>query len=642
MSSRIANAVQSKYETKRSGSLTARISFLGFKFPVFTGIHPGNVLSEEILRGAIEQRTQMLQTRGDFINHSASVEDGNDLLHTNIRPSQNQTIILDQILRQKTLELEDVELNTLCLQREINTLLRKYHEIIQTRKCKMDDVIFYRFMLSPIRLLPPEILVTIFQYAIETCAPLSEAWSPLGLSHVCRAWRNAILGCSKFWVELELNPSNLSQGSRRNHTPSLELFSNMIPAWLGRANGSRRLVLNIFFDDSVQGIHPHDFLQGVGLVAWRLTELLLLFRWREHGKFASPLLTLNTCFFPELEKLTLIEDHYPQEEAAQHPVPILVFGLCSKLRTLTLAACPRRFFEGARLQLPWSQLTCLELVRPISLQSLATVIFHCPQIQTLVIPELDAQSSDPLDFVLPSQRVPFPNLTTLKLNLRSDANPINDTGVLGIFSKLHLTGAKTVELSAGTDMHHFLFPLFICLENIHNSSISIRRLLLAHVSTNTSELISVFTACINLEELILYLPHFPSHEVLDCLRIPSEAEEYSKPLHSKLVSFTFGFQLQDVHDTNVFIKALLDLCKSWARDPLREQPLKALTLLGCSFNTSTAEPRIIPQIFREIRRRLQSLCLFHDSLTTRHVQHSTYFPTFLGLSRPFYNRAFHR
>ncbi|KNZ71602.1 hypothetical protein J132_08113 [Termitomyces sp. J132] len=411
---------QSKYETKRSGSLTARISFLGFKFPVFTGIHPGNVLSEEILRGAIEQRTQMLQTRGDFINHSASVEDGNDLLHTNIRPSQNQTIILDQILRQKTLELEDVELNTLCLQREINTLLRKYHEIIQTRKCKMDDVIFYRFMLSPIRLLPPELLVTIFQYAIETCAPLSEAWSPLGLSHVCRAWRNAILGCSKFWVELELNPSNLSQGSRRNHTPSLELFSNMIPAWLGRANGSRRLVLNIFFDDSVQGIHPHDFLRGVGLVAWRLTELLLLFRWREHGKFASPLLTLNTCFFPELEKLTLIEDHYPQEEAAH---PILVFGLCSKLRTLTLAACPRRFSEGARLQLPWSQLTCLELVRPISLQSLATVIFHCPQIQTLVIPELDAQSSDPLDFVLPSQRVLFPNLTTLKLNLRSDANP---------------------------------------------------------------------------------------------------------------------------------------------------------------------------------------------------------------------------
>ncbi|KAH0578739.1 hypothetical protein H2248_003864 [Termitomyces sp. 'cryptogamus'] len=153
-------------------------------------------------------------------------------------------------------------------------------------------------------------------------------------------------------------------------------------------------------------------------------------------------------------------------------------------------------------------------------------------------------------------------------------------------------------------MHHILLPLLINLENIHDNSTSIRRLLLAHVSTNTVELASVLTARVNLEELILYLPYFPAHEILDCLCMPSETERYSKPLHSQLVSFTFGFQLQDMDDTNVFIRAFLDLCKSWARDSMREQPLKALTLLRCSFNTSSAEPRVIPQIFREIQRRL--------------------------------------
>ncbi|KAH0578740.1 hypothetical protein H2248_003865 [Termitomyces sp. 'cryptogamus'] len=138
-------------------------------------------------------RKKALQPRvirkGDIISDFSSLEDGTDLLHTNIRPSQKQTIILNEILRQKTLELGDVEVDVLDLQEEIHTRLYKFREIIQTREDKMNDVRFYKSILPPIRLLPPEMLpvVAIFHCTIETCAPLSEAWSPLGLSHVCRA-----------------------------------------------------------------------------------------------------------------------------------------------------------------------------------------------------------------------------------------------------------------------------------------------------------------------------------------------------------------------------------------------------------------------------------------------------------------------
>ncbi|KAG6852956.1 hypothetical protein C0991_007906 [Blastosporella zonata] len=544
----------------------------------------------------------------------SSVEDGLVLLRSNIQPSQHQAQTLKRILDEKTLDLELVEADALRLQLKINKMMLKMKEIDALRMQRGEDANFYKYMLSTVRLLPPEVLVNIFTYLVEISCPTRRARSPIGISHVCRAWRSAVIGCSSFWPELVLHPCDVSSVDDR----APRIYDSLIPTWFNRARRSRPLALKMFcFNHARCPIDAGDLLHGVVSVAPRLTELLLRFDWKDHT-FILPLLSSPPETFPFLEKLTLIE-----ERGGEANDPITIFGASPRLRELTLHVCSPRVVNGDRLLLPWAQLTYLNLAQAVTFQVLAKVLFQCPQIDTLCVPHVDLENTDPIDLIVPPHPMSFPNLTVFKLGIfgaeRSD-EAIN----LDVLTNIYLPKVETLELSAGPQLDHVLFPLFTMVGGISASFSSIRRLLLSHVDTSLAELPLLLHGCVNLESLALYLPELDPQQILLWLTTSSGTDG---PIHSKLTSFTFAFHAATIPITANYLddvgRRFSELCEIWLKDPMRNRPLETLSLFVCDFNIIVAHTDTIHATFNDIRDRLSKLaCLFKGSFVAK-IIHDT-------------------
>lgn len=115
-----------------------------------------------------------------------------------------------------------------------------------------------RSLLSPIRILPVELLGEIFLLASAT---KKASLSTLIITHVCASWRNIAISKPELWSSLKLEPHHFSSGSR-------DIFS-LAKLWLERS-GNQPLRLHIRPEDNPMeiptGPTPDDlFIQLVHL-----------------------------------------------------------------------------------------------------------------------------------------------------------------------------------------------------------------------------------------------------------------------------------------------------------------------------------------------------------------------------------------
>ncbi|KAG6917838.1 hypothetical protein DXG01_000743 [Tephrocybe rancida] len=635
----------SSYYARKSPSSADRIEYQQHR------IISGNVLNEGDLK-IVEEKSEDVTTRNQTtleVGHLDSVENFGDLLRTNIRPSRMQALTLARILEQKNLDVGDVEAEAFRLQLDYNRLILKMREIDSLRGRKRDDATFYKFMLSGVRLLPPEVLVIIFHYAMSRNAPTRQGCSPFGISQVCSAWRNAIIGCSSFWTELELRPAYLDVRRTSADGPVPEpRIVDVLNTWFARASRAHRLRLTMAFEPELEErFDPHGLVQGVTSIAPRLTNLLLLFCFKDHP-FILSLLTLPSGasggMFPVLEKLTLIEDYFPSDDDG--PPNITVFGSSPRLSALILSVRPPRVTDSARMLLPWSQLTHLELVRVVSFQVLAKALFQCPQLHSAYVPHIDVANAEPTDLVVPPHRVTFPNLQSLSLGVFGSMITNDQGEAVNVLAALHLPKLKTLELYAVPefdDIEYIYFPLFAVIAGISDTYSHIRHLLLSHVDTTAVDIPLIFRMCANLEALALYIPDMDPLETLTSLKtVSSDTGDY-KPLHPKLISFAFAFHVDDNDaglDINSVGEAFSGLCECWAKDPLRELPLGVVSLLVCDYNLVAPSPSAAATkaMFDNIRSHLDTLeCPFEGSFDSHLVHSPKSLSSSLGLNdeRPY-------
>ncbi|KAG8819349.1 hypothetical protein FRC17_010478, partial [Serendipita sp. 399] len=151
--------------------------------------------------------------------------------------------------------------------------------------------------------LPLELLVLIFEELVE-----SRQMSPVKLSHVCRHWRQAILGMTKMWSRLVLSSdwkkirARTSAWMDRSHGRLVELkvkSSNCLIQWLDQyGKGAARSVDYIWFDFDGDNLPPRFFLDANPTsLYWRAkcsdsSPLLLPLRPRGKGMFRLQELTV--------------------------------------------------------------------------------------------------------------------------------------------------------------------------------------------------------------------------------------------------------------------------------------------------------------------------------------------------------------
>lgn len=115
------------------------------------------------------------------------------LVGTNLVPTDRQRILIRKLIREGELDI-------------LNLDKAAYRDNYR-RLGLVSYVAQYRALLSPVRHLPVELLVTIFELAIEGDAypqPRENA-APLSFSQVCTMWRKAAFGAPQLWSQMDVS-----------------------------------------------------------------------------------------------------------------------------------------------------------------------------------------------------------------------------------------------------------------------------------------------------------------------------------------------------------------------------------------------------------------------------------------------------
>ncbi|KAG6855376.1 hypothetical protein H0H87_003944 [Tephrocybe sp. NHM501043] len=209
--------------------------------PTVIGINsdPIGLLHRTAQRPTTAQRTALQRILSHKVEESSQVDSDLQLVQLELEELQMKKDDLEQatlafeaaakacrsILSSSTSDklmkkLEELELATSARESKLHafraTLLSARMSELRNKKTilerahpkKAADVVAYLCILSSSRLLPREVLSTIFHYATQRNHEThARSHSPVALSHVCFAWREAALGTSTLWNNLEIEPS---------------------------------------------------------------------------------------------------------------------------------------------------------------------------------------------------------------------------------------------------------------------------------------------------------------------------------------------------------------------------------------------------------------------------------------------------
>lgn len=285
------------------------------------------------------------------------------------------------------------------------------------------DLEHLRSLLSPIRILPLELLGEIFMYCCDATDALSLSEAPLLLSHVCSFWRAITIQKHEMWSSLKLGPEHFV-------TRSYGLF-HLAKLWLER---SGNCPLRLY-------VRPSDVLQDGPIRTDLFLDILALYtpfynRWKD-----------IVFDYPRFDDFQLLFSDIPEEAS----LPLLErFGLFLgtmaiedrvKMSCLLLNA-PRLqkvlwIIKTVRFDpfLPYDQLTSLELGGDYSTKSVLNILYQAKRLQLIDIcifipPHTSAEDLVP---------VVHGSLTKLTLTFTGGSSVFFDNVTLPALREIHIT-----------------------------------------------------------------------------------------------------------------------------------------------------------------------------------------------------------
>ncbi|KAF5378824.1 hypothetical protein D9615_006840 [Tricholomella constricta] len=258
-------------------------------------------LSEEsvkALEAKLESRATKTRSTGDTRKDGGLDIISSTLLRTNHQCNSTQVCSVKMMIAQKTDNIEAIDYDILSIQFKINELINSIKALKDSRLQEKKEISFYKYILSPIRLLPHELLTRIFKYTVTVFRPSHRSESPLTLAHVCSSWRDTVFGCSYFWNQLELFVPP--------HTKASLGFNERVASWYGHSSSSQRLRLSVRIEGTPEDRDVHaDLSQSIAAFSSRLGKLSLNFMSENYDALA-PFLCLPPDSLPALEALCLL------------------------------------------------------------------------------------------------------------------------------------------------------------------------------------------------------------------------------------------------------------------------------------------------------------------------------------------------
>ncbi|KIY65383.1 hypothetical protein CYLTODRAFT_66007 [Cylindrobasidium torrendii FP15055 ss-10] len=194
-----------------------------------------------------------------------------------------------------------------------------------------------RALRAPVRMLPDDILCTIFAWAVPAVGDLenddglnTSEWPPWVISHVCRRWRQLSLSHPRLWSTVMIHLPAYSIGGSSNRLLQL----------LIERSAACQLDVGIFADENITAITT----TFVPLLAGSIKEISPRIRALSIDSPPELVPSLTGCNFTSLDHLRLTYEHVDGHTT-------YTFADATNLRTLEFV-----FGEPAQLRLPWSQL----------------------------------------------------------------------------------------------------------------------------------------------------------------------------------------------------------------------------------------------------------------------------------------------
>ncbi|KAG5634935.1 hypothetical protein H0H81_000277, partial [Sphagnurus paluster] len=263
-----------------------------------------------------------------------------------LSPADHRTIKL--YMDQENSDIAQINKRIQAFQIEIEVLLAKIDTELVDRARKESKVFEYKAILSPVRLLPPEILKRIFEYSLPREQKLCRRHLTSTICLVSAAWRNAALGSPNLWIKAFEDfpvPKRISAG-RRSFFELTQTKSGERSLWFSSLTCSA--VTNQTFPATIFRTFKPYFSTFVELHLTGFYDL---------GTFFS----LPRDSIPTLKKLDI---QYPDYRAfrAGDSQEMTVFQGATSLCDLTLNL-PEIAFEAWKFNesFPWGQICYLDI-----------------------------------------------------------------------------------------------------------------------------------------------------------------------------------------------------------------------------------------------------------------------------------------
>lgn len=265
----------------------------------------------------------------------------NILRYTNQRPSVEHVKALKSAQKSCQADIAGIDRNMRVLQIKMNQLLLQLKSLNSNKLKTQAESNLYTALVSPIRLLPSDVLVRVFEYCLPEFPGPRTTEAPLLLCWVCSLWRSVAFEASQLW-----NVLYIYDGWRTSSA------INLLPRWFNSA-GNRPL--DFHYHDRSYSSSPQCELDNLVPYSNQIKRLSY------DGPTLAPLtlfLSLPDSRVELLETVSLVSSLRRGDSTS---VMITAFESAPRLRQVFLAVEPENFRSPSAFTLPWGQLTDLNI-----------------------------------------------------------------------------------------------------------------------------------------------------------------------------------------------------------------------------------------------------------------------------------------
>ncbi|RDB30927.1 hypothetical protein Hypma_004921 [Hypsizygus marmoreus] len=334
------------------------------------------------------------------------------LLSTNDEPPIEEVPTIRKVAEQRKSALAGLEAQIVEIQSMLKTLGEQLTALKERRDRESDMLCQYHGVLSPIRRLPPDVLIEIFLFTREWKGELRHIQgqlkpipigphpgrSPLLITHICSEWRRITLGLPMLWATIEACLDVCSLPQRHNFDLTHDA---RLQTWLARTGTESPLDITVHTGTQRNMVSMKNAVP----LPWMRRYMHRIRTLSLEGKFAS----FPSNSYDTLELLMVVDAHFRDSHMDVLFAPSL-----------------RRVLLRGRIQLPlfisWAQLThfvlalSADIPHTHTLTDSSTVLHILSQCTALVFLDITAIVDERSPHsIADGHRILMPRLQTLVL-----------------------------------------------------------------------------------------------------------------------------------------------------------------------------------------------------------------------------------